>query len=64
MAAVVDAPALFRVHAQGGTAVPDVGGWDHAPFRDALREARKRAECDEDRWVVCMCTKRRVVGWR
>lgn len=49
MAAVVDAPALFRVHAQGGIAVPDVGGWDHAPFRDAVREARKRAECDEDR---------------
>lgn len=49
MAALVDVPALRRVHAKGGTAIPDVGGWDHAPFREAVREAQRRAECDEDR---------------
>lgn len=54
MAALVDAPALARVHARGGTAVPDVGGWDHSPFRLAVQEAQKRAEFDEDRCVVCI----------
>lgn len=49
MAALVEVPALARVHAQGGTAVPDVGGWDHGPYRAAVAEAQRRAEFDEDR---------------
>ncbi len=50
MAAVVECPALYRVHG-GGQPVDDaeVGGWDHDAYRQAVRAGEAKAACDEDK---------------